>query len=100
MEMGIPEEEVTEDTVRKHKRFSLPAVALQTTNVTARSGVVVAEERRGDHTRHHRLSRRLSLVLASGGDSAGSETDLSRGMAAEKLSDLLGRTPTTDTNIG
>ena len=99
MELGIPEEEAPENTVRKHKRFSLPAVALQTTNVTTRSGVTVGEEHRGD-ARHHRLSRRLSLVLSSGGSNGEGavDTDLARGLAAEKLSDLLGRNSTADTN--
>lgn len=68
-----------EDTVRRRKRFSLPAVALHTTPVTARPNVV-GEGR----------SKRWSLVLGnlrSGVNAA----EFTHGMAAGKLNELLGR---------
>jgi len=79
-----------EDTVRRHKRFSLPAIALQTTPVTARPNAT-GEGR----------SKRFSLVL--NGRSNGQQTsdiqyaagesngNLSSGIAAAKLGELLGR---------
>ncbi|KAL1684128.1 hypothetical protein EV122DRAFT_257130 [Schizophyllum commune] len=93
-----------EDTARRHKRFSLPAVALHTTSVTART-TEVKESGKGGPSGVR--GKRFSLVLsgrhgksagASGrkGDSpAEDETEangeLGRGVAAEKLSELLGR---------
>jgi hypothetical protein len=106
-----------EDTARRSKRFSLPAVALHATNVTARmtEGVGNAapssaiDEQTGNSViggfssnspaRH----RRFSLVLAGrnshyvdGGDAvkagkSGSEDggDLGKGVAAVKLAELL-----------
>ncbi|KAJ7780090.1 hypothetical protein DFH07DRAFT_875712 [Mycena maculata] len=74
-----------EDTARRNKRFSLPAVAVQITSVEART-----EGREG--------AKRFSLVLGSRsahahvGKGAGEEEGgLGRGVAAGKLSELLGR---------
>ena len=82
-----------EDTARRRKRFSLPAIALQTTSVTARPNAT------GDGR-----SKRFSLVL--GGRSSGRQGqsevqcdeeqtlgkgDLGSGVAAVKLGELLGR---------
>ena len=82
---------------RTRKRFSMPAIALQTTSVTAMPKV--SGEGR---------SKRFSLVLGGGkqkghvaqaqvqnelDDSArGGEQDLRRGVAAVRLQELLGRT--------
>ncbi|KAJ7654577.1 hypothetical protein DFH06DRAFT_1416266 [Mycena polygramma] len=97
-----------EDTARRNKRFSLPAVALQTTSVTART-----HAHEGGHHQDGRSpgrAKRFSLVLGSrphlgktqsnGNASArgkiveeedqGGE-ELGRGVAAGKLSELLGR---------
>lgn len=99
-----------EDTARRSKRFSLPAIALQPTNVTART----AEISPTDTTSLSRessmgelsssaggRSRRFSLVLVGrnsyypedGNASVGLDqsADLSKGIAAARLSDLLGR---------
>lgn len=88
-----------EDTVRRHKRFSFPAVALQPTSVTARSGFGGGEREHGStpHPQNLRLSRRLSLVLGKSRergtrDARSGEQDLGSGMAAEKLYELLGKT--------
>ncbi|KAI0713184.1 hypothetical protein C8T65DRAFT_574051 [Cerioporus squamosus] len=75
-----------ENTARRHKRFSLPAVALQTSPVTARPNA--------DGKAH-----RFSLVLGKGGGVAASRDSLegspSRGMrhsvVAGRLSELLSR---------
>ncbi|KAI0042272.1 hypothetical protein FA95DRAFT_1500276 [Auriscalpium vulgare] len=80
-----------ENTVRRAKRFSLPAVGLQTTPVTARANAT------GDG-----LAKRFSLVLGGRGagsrtvrakarDEGGSPGTLKHGAAAVKLSELLGR---------
>ncbi|KAJ7498153.1 hypothetical protein B0H11DRAFT_1998910 [Mycena galericulata] len=95
-----------EDTARRNKRFSLPAVALQTTSVTARTQMV-QEGRVGYRDPHGRpavRTKRFSLVLGSrphvskahseaGGAGAAIEEDeeLGRGVAAGKLSELLSR---------
>ncbi|KAI0830855.1 hypothetical protein BC628DRAFT_1312595 [Trametes gibbosa] len=80
-----------ENTARRHKRFSLPAVALQTSPVTARASQVGGGERRG--------GQRFSLVLGKGGGVAHHGQDspgklfpgLRHSMAAGRLSELLGR---------
>ncbi|KAJ7147665.1 hypothetical protein C8R43DRAFT_1129581 [Mycena crocata] len=107
-----------EDTARRNKRFSLPAVALQTTSVTARTQTQVVLEGRsgtrggggagGGDGRVPARAKRFSLVLgtrthvhkpqhseaggAQGGrieeDQAG---ELGKGLAAGKLSELLSR---------
>ncbi|KZT63931.1 hypothetical protein DAEQUDRAFT_679472 [Daedalea quercina L-15889] len=70
-----------ENTARRHKRFSLPAVALQTSPVTARPNVV------GEGN-----SRRFSLVLGrSPGVHAPEPNGFKDGLAAGKLSELLSR---------
>ncbi|KAF8877905.1 hypothetical protein BD779DRAFT_1556237 [Infundibulicybe gibba] len=94
-----------EDTARRSKRFSLPAIAVQTTSVTARtndtSGANV------DPAAPAARSKRFSLVLGSRshhrrpgspGEIAKVEKHnsseggpLGRGVAAGKLSELLGR---------
>ena len=79
-----------EDTARRHKRFSLPAIALQTAPVTALPNAT-GEGR----------SKRFSLVLGgrsnvrqaqieieTGGTGKG---DLGRGVAAVKLGEILSR---------
>jgi hypothetical protein len=80
-----------EDTARRHKRYSLPAIALQTSPVTARPNAT-GEGR----------SKRFSLVL--GGKLSGRQVqsdiqyevgergcNLGNGIAAAKLGELLGR---------
>ena len=72
-----------EDTARRHKRFSLPAVALQTSPVTARPH----SEGKGHH--------RFSLVLGRSASSAVREEDspgrLRHSLVAGRLNELLGR---------
>jgi FYVE, RhoGEF and PH domain containing 5/6 len=84
-----------EDTARRHKRFSLPAIALQTTPVTAHPNASGEGK-----------SKRFSLVLGGRSSSQQAQNDipyevrepglrlkgdLSSGVAAVKLSELLGR---------
>jgi len=83
-----------EDTARRHKRFSLPAIALQTMPVTALPNAT-GEGR----------SKRFSLVLGGrangrhvqgekqdgGGDRRVGKGELGSGVAAVKLGELLGR---------
>jgi len=84
---SLPPTPRKENTARRHKRFSLPAVALQTNLVTARPNLV------GEGN-----SRRFSLVLGRGG-ALGQSSNVERsnkahpgeGLAAGKLSELLGR---------
>ncbi|KAL6308388.1 hypothetical protein BKA93DRAFT_725852 [Sparassis latifolia] len=80
--VSVPSTPRRENTARRHKRFSLPAVALHTSPVTARPNMV--GEGRG---------RRFSLVLGKGGGVGHSESGdgLRAGVAAGKLSELLGR---------
>lgn len=82
-----------EDTARRQKRFSMPALALQTTPVTARPNVLGEGK-----------SKRFSLILGgkgSGGSSSsslvhlagnreGGEGGYGKGAAASKLQELLG----------
>ncbi|KAJ7787236.1 hypothetical protein B0H14DRAFT_3505822 [Mycena olivaceomarginata] len=105
-----------EDTARRNKRFSLPAVALQTTSVTARTQAP-AQEGHGQGqgraprakrfslvlgTRHHQHqpSRTQSEMVAGRGrieeeDAAAAAQEgapeLGKGVAAGRLSELLGR---------
>lgn len=77
-----------EDTARRHKRFSLPAVALQATPVMARPSLVGEGK-----------TKRFSLVLgkssSTGGGVGNGVSDLGSSImhsaAAGKLSELLGR---------
>ena len=99
-----------EDTARRSKRFSLPAVGLHTTVVTARTsaevdevpitgGVGVGEEGVVGERVGGGLSKRFSLVLAGRNshhiDGTGQEENgdlgLAKGLAAARLSELLGR---------
>ncbi|CCM02758.1 uncharacterized protein FIBRA_04866 [Fibroporia radiculosa] len=88
---SLPPTPRRENTARRGMRFSLPAVALQTNPVTARQDIV------GEGS-----SRRFSLVLSRGdtvsrgssGEKArshGSDWGFREGLAAIKLSELLGR---------
>ena len=79
-----------EDTARRSKRFSLPAVGLQTTAVTARTSIESGEE-----VVVAPVSKRYSLVLAGRNSSHqagkvqhehGGQT---KGLAAARLSELL-----------
>lgn len=87
-ERSAPTTPRRENTARRHKRFSLPAVALQTSPVTARASG--AADARG---------QRFSLVLGKGGGVARAREDspsrlfpgLRHSMAAGRLSELLGR---------
>ncbi|GJE89658.1 FYVE, RhoGEF and PH domain-containing protein [Phanerochaete sordida] len=72
-----------EDTVRRRKRFSLPAVAIHTTPVTTKSNVVGEGK-----------SKRWSLVL---GNLKTNGSEFVQGVAAGKLSELLGRQAKTAT---
>jgi FYVE/RhoGEF/PH domain-containing protein 5/6 len=94
-----------EDTARRRKRFSMPAVALQTTSVVARTEVG-EHDRDGVGVNGARVTR-FSLVLGGraqthghGGTQsevggkvrdAGGKAELGKGVAASKLSELLGR---------
>lgn len=66
-----------EDTVRRRKRFSMPAVAIHTTPVTARPNVIGEGK-----------SKRWSLVL---GNLKNNGSDFAQGVAAGRLNELLGR---------
>lgn len=91
-----------ENTARRVKRFSLPAIAVQTTSVTARTGFGDVDQ--GDMG-GRRMNRRFSLVLGSGhgrGRSGGKhdeehygdgrvEREMGTSVAASRLSELLGR---------
>ncbi|KAJ6485513.1 hypothetical protein C8R45DRAFT_1098312 [Mycena sanguinolenta] len=110
-EMVLPQRR--EDTARRNKRFSLPAVALQTTSVTARTQAPGQDGKHRDRDgRAPRTAKRFSLVLgtrhqhhASKTQSevlgrerieeedghGGEEPELAKGVAAGKLSELLGR---------
>lgn len=97
-----------EDTARRSKRFSLPAIALHTTSVTARTAEIgedtsaLSRESSTGEPPQSALSKRFSLVLAgrnstymdySGKTSSDdlSEPSLARGVAAARLNELLGR---------
>jgi FYVE, RhoGEF and PH domain containing 5/6 len=69
-----------EDTVRRRKRFSMPAVAIHTTPVTARPNVVGEGK-----------SKRWSLVLGNLKSNMGFGGETSHGLAAGRLNELLGR---------
>lgn len=89
-----------EDTARRVQRFSLPAVAIQTTSVTARTSVVGVEtllEAKSDKARFSlALENRNSRQSHQGGadserERGGNENRLARGVAVGKLNQLLGR---------
>lgn len=94
-----------EDTARRNKRFSLPAVALQTTSVTTRSGGSPKEGSRFAGGVGYTRSKRFSLVLGHKGShmlghgstkkgisiADGNVNELGQGAAAGKLSELLGK---------
>ncbi|EDR05249.1 uncharacterized protein LACBIDRAFT_303559 [Laccaria bicolor S238N-H82] len=100
-----------EDTARRSKRFSLPAIALQNTSVTARTTIDAGDagdtsvtasptkEAAGTPGRSRRFSLMLSGRRESGsglGQGQGefeslSDFRLSKGVAANKLSELLSR---------
>ncbi|KIY63183.1 hypothetical protein CYLTODRAFT_360395, partial [Cylindrobasidium torrendii FP15055 ss-10] len=108
---NAPSPKRREDTVRRNKRFSMPAVALQPTSVTTRSGLVSHGREGVGHNNIIGFSRskRLSLVLGGGAkghtharrfptsldDERGG---LGNGAAAEKLSGLLGRRQSMDSS--
>ncbi|KAJ7588253.1 hypothetical protein C8J56DRAFT_1014515 [Mycena floridula] len=97
-----------EDTARRNKRFSLPAVALQTTSVTARTHLSFDDNNNNHNSNSKKResqapSKRFSLMLhgrnhvnvseigKKKGHSTGDSGDLGRGVAAGKLSELLGK---------
>ncbi|KAF8211050.1 hypothetical protein K438DRAFT_1664934 [Mycena galopus ATCC 62051] len=104
-----------EDTARRNKRFSLPAVALQTTSVTARTQAPGDGGRQRDRDGRGPRTKRFSLVLGTRHNHHPSKTqsemtgrgrieeegvhhegggagpELAKGVAAGKLSELLGR---------
>jgi FYVE, RhoGEF and PH domain containing 5/6 len=97
VELSQREREKRENTARRHKRFSLPAVALQTTSVMTRTS-------EGLEKSPVRGKKRFSLVLGKGGEGKkGRDTEVSlgggnrddhglgKGVAAGKLNELLGR---------
>ena len=78
---SLPPTPRKENTARRHKRFSLPAVALQTSPVTARPNVV------GEGS-----SRRFSLVLGRRSQVHAAEpSGFKDGLVVGKLSELLSR---------
>lgn len=102
-----PRKQRREDTARRSKRFSLPAVALHATSVTARTSDIpdsaISCESSGEHASGVGLSKRFSLVLegrnsyhadGTSKQSLGmenSEAAVPRSVAAARLSELLGR---------
>ncbi|KAF5332282.1 hypothetical protein D9611_008166 [Ephemerocybe angulata] len=93
-----------EDTVRRRKRFSLPAVALQTTQVTARASLVIEDETDETDSETPSRPRRFSLVLSPSKSGYGIRNSVSeavreedegegagKSLAADKLSELLNR---------
>ncbi|RDB23827.1 FYVE, RhoGEF and PH domain-containing protein 6 [Hypsizygus marmoreus] len=99
-----------ENTARRNKRFSLPAVALQTTSVTARTEFGEATAAGGGIGAGGgpKLNKRFSLVLGGArshgtsavksqsehmtkADNDGAGGGLGRGIAAGKLTELLSR---------
>ena len=100
-----------EDTVRRNKRFSMPAVALQTTSVVARTGVSDGDRDREGASGVR--AKRFSLVLSgrtghghghggtqsdvvggsgrTGDAESRGKTELGKSVAASRLSELLGR---------
>ncbi|KAF4610790.1 hypothetical protein D9613_006610 [Agrocybe pediades] len=101
-----------EDTARRSKRLSLPAIGLQPTNVTARTAEISPLDQSTSLSRESSIgeltssaggrSRRFSLVLVGRNsyypeEGSGStvvldeSADLSKGVAAARLSELLGR---------
>jgi hypothetical protein len=96
-EKGRGGEQQKEDTARRLKRFSLPAVALQTTSVMARIAEVPAAS--DGRVAAHKKGKRFSLVLGKGGGPTNGSTvdgegetatrELSKGVAAGKLNELL-----------
>ncbi len=106
-------EQRREDTARRNKRFSLPAVALQTTSVTTRTMVGAVEGSKLAHVQRSTKTQRFSLVLGGKGSHVlhghGSrlshsqrsefvaksrvqgDEGLGKGVAAGKLSELLGK---------
>ena len=114
-----------EDTARRSKRFSLPAIGLHTTVVTARTSIEVEEVPGGEGGEEAGgggvpgsggggsgggLAKRFSLVLAGrnshhhvdgtshqhdgvggGQDDTSVDSGLAKGLAAARLSELLGR---------
>lgn len=110
--VSSPRKQRREDTARRSKRFSLPAVALHTTSVTARTSdtpdsvTFSRESSSGDQSSSLGLSRRFSLVLGasrnsfyadgssrptSGTEDGGEALAPPRSIAAVRLSELLGR---------
>ncbi|KAG5721896.1 FYVE, RhoGEF and PH domain-containing protein 6, partial [Termitomyces sp. T112] len=103
-----------EDTVRRHERFSSPAVALHATNVTARTSAVFDDDDLTEDGASSpiKTNKRFSLVLGGrhrensgmrgqsevtvqSGDSrsgaAGTKSELVKSIAAGKLSEILAR---------
>ncbi|KAG5341546.1 hypothetical protein C0989_009619 [Termitomyces sp. Mn162] len=103
-----------EDTVRRHDRFSSPAVALHATNVTARTSAVFDDDDLTEDGASSpiKTNKRFSLVLGGrhrensgmrgqsevtvqSGDSrsgaAGTKSELVKSIAAGKLSEILAR---------
>ncbi|KAK0497483.1 hypothetical protein EDD18DRAFT_1162408 [Armillaria luteobubalina] len=97
-----------EDTARRNKRFSLPAVALQTTSVTTRTMMGAVEGSKLAHVQRSTRTQRFSLVLGGKGSHVlhghghGSrlshspaevqgDEGLGKGVVAGKLSELLGK---------
>lgn len=104
-----------EDTARRSKRFSLPAVAVHATSVTARmaEGVgnmlpqsttdeQIGESTIGGITASPSRTRRFSLVLAGRnshyvGKNGNEDGDLGKGVAAVKLAELLKKSKVAST---
>lgn len=99
-----------EDTVRRKKRFSMPAVALQTTQVTARASLMIeddgAEENVSQDPSTPTRQRRFSLVLSPSRSGQAQQRNsvaaepvreeeevdvVAKSLAANKLSQLLSR---------
>ncbi|KAG6831783.1 hypothetical protein H0H87_003908 [Tephrocybe sp. NHM501043] len=114
---SVPSSPRKEDTARRNKRFSLPAVALHTTNVTARTSATFEDVdgplTGGGSASPLKSNTRFSLVLGGGRNhrnnatrsqseasarsglsypgTAAAHSDVGQSVAVGKLSELLGR---------
>jgi FYVE/RhoGEF/PH domain-containing protein 5/6 len=85
-----------EDTIRRNKRFSMPAMALQTTPVTAKAASGIGKSKRFSLVlgRGDAGTRRGAHGVLSQQTDSGSKRGLGHGPAATKLNEILGRTKT------
>ena len=89
-----------EDTVRKKKRFSMPALAIQTTNVTAKTNVSGTGKSkrfslilggRGSSSQPNLVENRLGTGIEEEAGGSGGGSGFRNGAAIGRLSELLAR---------